>query len=481
MKLNDFWSKVRAKQYVESNEELKCTNMDLHMHSTGSDGLDSPLKLLVRAYNRGIRTVSITDHNKVTGYRILQDNIKEIIQKLEEKTEKEGQESKQVNGAKKLLAILNDMYIVPGCELITTYKGCPYVEILTYGVDINILEEEIANLNKGLENAGDVICEGARRIKEQNHLEFDMFSIENRNNYKKLFFHELIKHPENEYLYKDIEGETEEAKAENFAKKYIDNPESDFYVDLNNPATRKKEMQTMIENHKEIVFDSDIIKHAGASAGIFYRELLKHEDSRALLGENIQSQKQFNYLGLYNEKSPFFVDLTSAKPKIEDVLKAIKKAGGIGVVAHWGRYHRSNPEIFNWDSKEGIENLQEIIQMCDGAECNYPDNPPELQEIIYQYCKEHNKYISQGSDHHSIDGKEGKQYKIGTMNGIEVEENSFVKDLRIPVKDLVDHCLLERLEELSKERKQKQEQLKEYHQELAKQSTVKENGEKEYE
>ena len=87
--------------------------------------------------------------------------------------------------------------------------------------------------------------------------------------------------------------------------------------------------------------------------------------------------------------------------------------------------------------------------MCDGAECNYPDNPPELQEIIYQYCKENNKFISQGSDHHSIDGKEGKQYKIGTMNGVEVEENNFVKQLRIPVKELVEQCLLERLEDLS--------------------------------
>lgn len=479
MKLNNFWSNVRAKQYVATNEELKCTNMDLHMHSTGSDGLDSPLKLLVRAYNRGIRTISITDHNKVNGYRILEENIKEIIKKIEEKNDKE--ESKQVNGAKKLLEILNEMYIVPGCELITTYKGCPYVEILTYGVDINILEEKIANLNKELENPGDVICEGARRIKEENNLEFDMFPIENRSNYKKLFFHELIKHSENEPLYKDIEGETEEEKAENFAKQYLQNPESDFYVDLDNSATRKKAMQAMIENHKELVFDSEIINNAGASAGMLYNELLKHEDGRALLGETIQSQKQFNYLGLYNEKSPFFVDLTSAKPKIEDVLKAIKQAGGIALVAHWGRYHRSNPEIFNWDTKEGIENLQEIIQMCDGAECNYPDNPPELQEIIYQYCKENNKYISQGSDHHSIDGKEGKQYKIGTMKGLEVQENSFVKDLRIPVKELVDHCLLERLEELSKEKEQKQEQLKECHQELAKQSILEENGGKEYE
>ena len=196
MKLNDFWSKVKAEQYIDTNEELKNTNMDLHMHSTGSDGLDTPLKLLVRAHNRGINTISITDHNKVNGYRILEENIKEIITKLEEK------DSKTVNSAKKLLDILNEMYIVPGCELVTTYKGCPYVEILAYGVDINIIEEELKRINSELRNPGDVICEGAKRIKQENNLDIDIFPIENRSDYKKLFFHELIKHPENEHLYK---------------------------------------------------------------------------------------------------------------------------------------------------------------------------------------------------------------------------------------------------------------------------------------
>lgn len=453
MSLNNFWSKVKAKQYIDTNEEFKNTNMDLHMHSTGSDGLDTPLKLLVRAYNRGIRTISITDHNKVKGYRILEENIKEVISKLEEKDSK-------TNGAEKLLNILNEMYILPGCELVTTYKGCPYVEILGYGVDINILEEEITKMNSTLRNPGDVICEGARRIKEENDLDFDLFSIENRSDYKKLFFHELTKHPENEYLYKDIEGETEEEKAENFAKKYIDNPESDFYVDLNNQSTRKKDMQKMIEEHQDLVFDIEIIKQAGAAAGQLYNELLKDPKSKALLEGKIKDQKQFNYMGLYNEKSPFFIDLTSAKPPIEEVVGIIKKAGGIAIVAHWGRYIRSNPEFFDWKTEEGLQNLHEIIQMCDGAECDYPDNPPELQEIIYNYCKENGKYISQGSDHHSIDGKEGAQYKIGVANGLELEENAFVRNMRIPVNELVKECLLDRLKELSDEKKQKRETLR---------------------
>ena len=379
MRLNDFWSNVKAKQYIETNEEFKNTNMDLHMHSTGSDGLDTPLKLLVRAYNRGIRTISITDHNQVRGYKILEENIKEMISKLEEK------DGKTVNSAKKLLDILNEMYIVPGAELVTTYKGCPYVEILGYGVDINILEAEIEQNKKGKREPGDVIAEGARRIKKEQGLELDVFPIENRSNYRKLFFHELIKHPENEYLYKDIEGETEEERAEKFAEKYLDNSESDLYVDLNNLSTRKKDMQKMIEENRKIVFDIEVIKQAGSAVGQFYNEVMKYKENEYLLDGKITSLKEFIYLGLYNEKSPFFVDLTSSKPTIEEVIESIKKAGGVPIVAHWGRYIRSNPEIFNWKTEEGLQNLYEIIQMCDGAECDYPDNPPELQEIIYNY------------------------------------------------------------------------------------------------
>lgn len=452
MSLNNFWSKVKAKQYIDTKEEFKNTNMDLHMHSSGSDGVDSPLKLLVRAYNRGIKTISITDHNKVKGYRILEENIKEVISKLEEKDSK-------TNGAEKLLNILNEMYIVPGCELMTTYKGCPYVEILGYGVDINILENEIEQNKKGKRDPRDLIAEGARRIKEEQNLKFDIFSIENHSDYRKLFFHELIKHPENEYLYRNIEGETEEEKTENFAKKYIDNPESDFYVDLDNEDTRKKAMQKMIEEHKDIVFDIEIIKNAGSASSLFYNELMKSPEDKVML-ENIKNLKEFIYLCLYNEKSQFFIDVSASKPAIEDVIGSIRKAGGVAIVAHWGRYIRSNPEFFDWKTEEGLQNLHEIIQMCDGAECDYPDNPPELQEIIYNYCKENGKYISQGSDHHSIDGKEGAQYKIGVANGLELEENAFVRNMRIPVNELVKECLLDRLKELSDEKKQKRETLR---------------------
>jgi len=45
---------------------------DLHLHSTVSDGTDSPARLCWLASANGVRAVSITDHDSVEAYRILE-------------------------------------------------------------------------------------------------------------------------------------------------------------------------------------------------------------------------------------------------------------------------------------------------------------------------------------------------------------------------------------------------------------------------
>lgn len=41
--------------------------IDLHMHSTASDGVDSPIKLVKKAANNGLSAIAITDHDTVSG------------------------------------------------------------------------------------------------------------------------------------------------------------------------------------------------------------------------------------------------------------------------------------------------------------------------------------------------------------------------------------------------------------------------------
>lgn len=46
---------------------MKTSNVDLHMHSTVSDGTDRPEELIARVKEAGIRTFSLTDHDTVSG------------------------------------------------------------------------------------------------------------------------------------------------------------------------------------------------------------------------------------------------------------------------------------------------------------------------------------------------------------------------------------------------------------------------------
>ncbi len=429
---------LKELEEYDKKEELK---VDMHNHTTGSDGEDSPLMLLLRAHRMGLNTISITDHNKLGGYEELKGQIEKILIHLEEIEAREDltKEEKEKNnrGAKRLLKVIEEMNIVPGCEVLTTFKGCPYVEILAYGVDIDKLEDKLKEAREGLDSPGQKIYEGLKENIKKYGIKIDEFFMENRSDYRKMFFHELIRHPENAYLYEKIKGETEEERAKNFARQFLDNPESDFYVDLQNSSTRKAEMQKMIQRHTNLVFDQDIIKNAGSAAGQFYTELMKYPENEPLIDKKIDSLKKFNYLGLYNEKSPFFVDLSTTKPSPETVINAIHEAGGKALVAHWGRYLLSNEEVFDWRTPQGRENLEKIIDMCDGAECAYPDNPMELRRLIYNICKEKGKIISIGGDNHGKGGKEGEQYQLGSQNGREVAGLEWIKDTVISGKEFL--------------------------------------------
>ena len=49
--------------------------IDLHIHSTASDGSFSPLEILALAQDAGVRAISLTDHDSIAGIQEIQDNI----------------------------------------------------------------------------------------------------------------------------------------------------------------------------------------------------------------------------------------------------------------------------------------------------------------------------------------------------------------------------------------------------------------------
>ena len=43
--------------------------IDLHLHSTCSDGLDTPSELVDKASNLNLKAISLTDHDSIDGIR----------------------------------------------------------------------------------------------------------------------------------------------------------------------------------------------------------------------------------------------------------------------------------------------------------------------------------------------------------------------------------------------------------------------------
>ena len=83
--------------------------VDLHIHTTYSDGVFSPEKIVDTAIEAGLDAIAITDHDNVLAYPIAADYAKKIAKE----------------DGKKLLEIL------PGVEINTIYKDTE-IHILGY-------------------------------------------------------------------------------------------------------------------------------------------------------------------------------------------------------------------------------------------------------------------------------------------------------------------------------------------------------------
>lgn len=212
--------------------ELK---VDAHNHTKGSDGRQSPFKAMLRAWNKGINVIALTDHDSVSGYRMLLqdlDTVKRII------------EDDKSYDPTKIIEMLENMYILSGTELKTTYIGVP-LEILGYNFDIEKMEEEIIRLKStAKEKAYEVYHRELPKVVDKQKISFDRTSFDEA--YKRIrtegkggvvgpFFNEINSHEENQKLlnYKDLDGETKKANnIKLFIDKQLYNKESPFFVDM---------------------------------------------------------------------------------------------------------------------------------------------------------------------------------------------------------------------------------------------------------
>lgn len=140
--INKILNYIKEKEHQENrkdNAENK-GNIDLHTHTTASDGILSPKQLLKLAVTRKLKAIAITDHDTVNGIReLVKQKAIEPRKNLE-------------SGPKRQMFITRDnkLEIVPGVEISCGIKRLGISDLHIIGLFIDIKSD---NLNKLLNKA----------------------------------------------------------------------------------------------------------------------------------------------------------------------------------------------------------------------------------------------------------------------------------------------------------------------------------------
>lgn len=120
--------------------------------------------------------------------------------------------------------------------------------------------------------------------------------------------------------------------------------------------------------------------------------LIKNEKNRELIDDESWGNSNIFYRKyMSNPKSLFYVDMDDILPDFEQAMNYVKEAGGLVFVPHIFEYRENSIKIL-----EEILNKHKI----DGLECYYTTFTEEQHEYALNTAKEHNLFISGGSDYH---------------------------------------------------------------------------------
>lgn len=179
---------------------------DLHMHTTFSDGSDSIPQLLKKAQAKGLKLISVTDHNTIEAYNELaRDGVRQLF-----------------SGE-----------IISGVELNTVYNK-ETIEILGYDIDPDKIQPFIkANyptesvydgrlkiFNKVYGTYKELGCKFSDRILQ----------YQPADNPRKFIYTDILRFKENEKFFLKSESMTDYV---NFLRNEAMNPKSRLFVDLN--------------------------------------------------------------------------------------------------------------------------------------------------------------------------------------------------------------------------------------------------------
>lgn len=201
--------------------------VDLHIHSTCSDGYYSVIDILKMAEEKGIEKLSFCDHNVVGAY----------------------EELKNIN--------IKDYYtgeIIPGIEFDFVYKNKVF-HMLGYNYDVNKMKES-KYLDKSTEE--DLIkCEKERleffkSVCEKLGIKLspDLKIVKSSEPANDIIKADMQKYKENDEILNDILGKD---RRKSFWLGHVTNPESPFYIDLTKGLPTAKEIAYEIHNAGGVV------------------------------------------------------------------------------------------------------------------------------------------------------------------------------------------------------------------------------------
>ena len=197
--------------------------IDLHLHTTSSDGSDEPEVILTKAQEAGLSHISITDHDSISAYKKL------------EKVKVHNYFSGK---------------IIPGCEFSVAYKGTP-IEILAYDIDLETIEATgIVSEEKFLERENQYL-KTMMNVCKNLGIKYDKTLSITGGKYfaTQVLFFNFKKYPENEKLFS-----TDVWKGVNgFYRTCVNNENSPFYLN-------------QLKNYLSIQEITKIIKKAGGKA-----------------------------------------------------------------------------------------------------------------------------------------------------------------------------------------------------------------------
>lgn len=137
-----------------------------------------------------------------------------------------------------------------------------------------------------------------------------------------------------------------------------------------------------------------------------YEEVMTHKENYKILGEFTESFGIFFRKGLANPESSYFMNHIEFRPPYKEVIDIIHKAGGKAFLAHPFEYRFK-------DTIEFINDLRKEKEI-DGIECFHPSANQEQRNILVNYAKNNDLYMSGGSDYH---GTPKPDIEIGVGRG----------------------------------------------------------------